>query len=75
MICGGLCAAERAQQGTDIALGSFYLLVFEVNLMPLVTRIKVVCVDDMITGACLRLKHLIGLIIVGLEELFEVKVG
>ena len=43
--------------------------------MPLISRIKVVYVDDVVRGAGPRLEHFVGLIVVGLEEVLEVKEG
>lgn len=56
-------------------LGSFELLVFEIELVPLVLRIEIVCVDNMIAGPRCRFKDLVGLTVVGLEEALEVEVG
>ena len=51
------------------------LLILKIELMPLVTWIEIVSVNDMMTRSCCRLEHLICLIIVRLKELFEVEVG
>lgn len=56
-------------------LGSLYLLVLKVQLMPLIPRVKVVSVDHMMFSTGCRLKHLICLIIVGLQETFEAEIG
>ena len=42
--------------------------------MPLIARVEVVCVDDVIAGSGLRFKNLVGLIVVSLEELLKVEV-
>ena len=51
------------------------LLILQIELMPLVTWIEVVSVDDMMTRSCRRLEHLICLTIIRLKELFKVEVG
>ena len=42
--------------------------------MPLVPWVKVVSVYDVIAGTCLGLKHLVGLVVVRLQEILEVKI-
>ena len=46
----------------------------QVELVPLVAWVKVVCVDDVVAGSSLRFKNLVGLIVVSLEELLKVEV-
>ena len=55
-------------------LSSLYLLVLEVGLVPLVSGVEVVSVDNMVTSPGCRLKHLISLGVIGLQEVLEIKV-
>ena len=43
--------------------------------MPFVTRVKVVCVDNVPSRTCSRLKHLVCLFVISLHEVFKVEVG
>lgn len=56
-------------------LGPLQLLVLQVELMPLVLRVEVVSVDDVLVGPGGRFKYLVSLIIVGLQKVLEVEVG
>ena len=66
---------KGAQQRCETVLCSLYLLVLKVQLMPLITRVKVVSVDDMIPGTCCRFKHLICLIVICLQKVLKVEAG
>ena len=55
-------------------LGPLYLLALQVELVPLVPRVEVVCVDDVVAGPSCRLKALVCLAVVCLQELLEVEV-
>lgn len=54
-------------------LGALQLLILQIELVPLIARIKIECVDYVVTGAGCRLKYLIRLVVVGLQEVLEVK--
>ena len=56
-------------------LGPLYLLALQVELVPLVPRVEVVCVDDVVASPGRRLKALVRLAVIRLQELLEVKVG
>ena len=58
--------AKRAQQGGHVELGALYLLVLQVELVPLVARVKVVSVYNMVASASFGLKHLVRLVIISL---------
>lgn len=51
-----------------------YLLALQVELVPLVPRVEVVCVDDVVAGPSCRLKALVCLAVVCLQKLFEVEI-
>ena len=46
MVC-----TQRAEKGRQAVLCALELLVAQVELMPLVLRVKVVSVDDVVTGS------------------------
>ena len=56
-------------------LGSLQLLIFKVQLVPLVLRVKVVSVDYVVAGPRRRFKHLVCLAVVCLQEAFEIEVS
>ena len=65
---------NRIKQLLHALLSLFELLVLEIHLLPLVVRVKVIIVDHMISRLCSLLKALVGLSIVVLKELCEVKI-
>ena len=56
-------------------LGSLYLLVLKVQLVPLVPRVEVVSVDIVISSPSGLFKHLVCLAVISLQKFFEVEVA
>ena len=70
-----LTSANWRKQGAEAKLCSFKLLIFQIQLVPLIVRVEVVSVNDVVASFRCWFEYLVRLAVVSLQKFFEVEVG